>query len=161
MASPARSAEILQYLREFNYLWESDCVNGPEGKKNHINIKRKSGSFLTRKINSGHLKELEILLPEGDEKESIRKAFKLLSFPSGGGGGGRVALSRDEYTQQLIDMGLTSNKAGVLQLNVAKLWDFDQATYENNEGSIISQFVKRDFDFSIDRREKTITLKLK
>lgn len=162
MASPAKAVEIIQYLREHNFAWEPTCINGNESQRNHISIKRKSGSIITRKITRSHLKELEILLPEGPEKEEVKKAFKMLSLSSGGGsGGGRTALSREDYISQTTEVGLSSNSAGILQLNAAKLFDFKQGSAINRNGEEKISFDKRDFDFAIDLRSGEITLKLK
>lgn len=162
MAQPAKAAEILLYLREMNFMWEPSCIQGNEDQINHITLKRNNGSTYTRKITKSHKKDLGILLPEGTEKEEVMKAFDLLSFKTGGGGGGgRTALSKADYISQSAEMGLTSNSAGLLQVNVAKLYDFPQGSTINRNGKDSIAFERRDFDFSFDAKTKTITLKLK
>lgn len=164
MAAPARAKEILDYLVENDYKWAARTFERTDDNRNHIELELKNGRKVWRRLSKAQLIDLIFFADGRDDEAQIKEALTEANFhlKPKGGGGGRTAMSRDEYTQQLIDMGLENNKAGVLQLNVAKLWDFDYDHFEElPNGKTLSHFPKKHFDFSIDRRTKTITLKLK
>lgn len=162
MASPARAKEILDYLVANDYKWAEKTFERTDDNKNHILVELQSGRKVWRRLSKAQLIDLVFFADSRDDKEQIKQAITEAHFhlKPKGGGGGKPAKSRDEYTKELTDAGVTSNKAGVLQLNVAKLFDFTQMSYVSGDKTVYT-YDKKDFDFKIDRRTKEITLKLK
>ena len=154
--------EIVEYIRENDYNWKNE-----DAECFVISSDKKRGSGKTFKsVKKSQGKDLDKLLLNSSDRSRIMELWEKLNFPivSRGGGGGKIAKTREEYIAEISTMGVSSNKSGVLQLNIAKIFDLSpdrqiDGTRGNNTVKV-DQFPKKDFKFSFDEANNTISVKL-
>lgn len=154
--------EIIEYIRENDYNW-----NSQDAESLVISIDKKRGSGKTFKsVKKSQKENLDKILLNSSDRSRIMELWGTLKFPviARGGGGGKTAKTREEYLAEISQMGVSSNKSGVLQLNIAKIFGLSPSTQiDGNRGNVsvkVDQYAKKDFKFSYDEANKTISVKL-
>ena len=153
----AKVEEILAYVRGRDYTWDSW-----DGECLVISIDKKRGTGKTFKsVKKSQGSSLDEVLAYSNDRAKVMELWEKLNFPKRkGGGGGREALTREEYISQSEKMGFSNNAAGFVSFNAAKIFNITEGTKLNRNGDSVQAFETRDFSCSIDLQKREITLKL-
>lgn len=156
---PATYQEVLGYLRNNNYTFPEEVI-----KSKIISLPKDRGEGnKSRKIGKAITKELEKNKEWTADYDRLAEAFSgmvLKRTVKPGTTVGRAAKTREEYIKDLKTKGVKSSSAGVLTLNVAKIFSFGTEKIENKKGESVDSFTKADFIVEVDPDGKGLRIKM-
>ena len=149
----ATTGEVLRYLRQNDYHF-----SGSEKETHIIHIPKDRGEGLkARRIPKSILEDIEAEREFLVDYERLHAAFEGFQFKrkrTTGGTVGRQAETKEDFVSRLRKEGINSSSAGVLTLNVAKLFGLEPETIQNRKGESVEGYEQQTFQFEWDEEKK-------
>ena len=152
---PATTGEVLKYLRSCDYHFSAS-----EKTTGLIAIPKDRGEGTKiRKVSKSVLNDIE------GEKEFLKDYERLLGAFNGFSwarkkreGAGRPTKTKQEYVEGLKRLGVQSSGAGILTLNVAKLFELPETEIKNRAGEDVSGYEQALFKFDWNEENQEIRI---
>jgi hypothetical protein len=150
---PATTGEVLRYLRQNDYHF-----SGSEKETGIIYIHKERGEGTKeRRITKSILEDIEAEKDFLTDYERLQYAFEGFQFKrkkTTSGTGGREAEKQEAFVSRLRKEGINSSSAGVLTLNVAKLFGLASEKIQNRKGESVEGYEQQTFQFEWDEEKK-------
>jgi hypothetical protein len=154
---PATTGEVLRYLRQNDYHF-----SGSEKETGIIYIHKERGEGTKeRRITKSILEDIEAEKDFLTDYERLQSAFDGFQFKRKKATGGSVGRSEEDYDkfiERLKKDGLNSSSAGVLTLNVAKLYKLTETVIQNRKGERVEGYEAQNFRFEWDQEKEEIKI---
>lgn len=152
---PATTGEVLKYLRSCDYHFSLS-----EKQTGLITLPKDRGEGnKTRKVSKAILDDIEGEKEFLKDYERLKEAFNGFSWArKKRDGAGRPTKSKEEYVEGLKTRGVQSSGAGILTLNVAKLFELTETKIKNREGEEVSGYEQTLFKFEWNEEAKEIRI---
>lgn len=143
----ATTGEVLRYLRESDYHFSAS-----EKETNIIAIKKDRGEGLKyRRVVKGNREEIETEKQYLADYDKLAAAFNgFVWFRKKREGAGRSETPYAEYVSELQKSGIKSSTAGILNVNVAKLYKLAREEFVNRAGENVNGYEQVGFRVAWD-----------